>query len=174
VFFDAFGITIDSINSFSGDGLPPPLLLTVYGFRKCTKSRKRTKKKTEMGIILKEESAKIVGAIFEVHKRLGVGLLEKVYQEALAIELKHRNIPFERERRFEVYYRDQKLDAQYIADFVCYGKIIVELKAVSELTDVHKAQVRNYLTITGYELGILCNFNELYMEPVRILNSNLL
>ena len=101
-------------------------------------------------IIYEEESAKIVGAIFEVHKRLGVGLLEKVYQEALAIELKHRNIPFEREKRFDVYYRDQKLDAQYIADFVCYDKI------------------------TNYELGILCNFNELYMEPVRVLNSNLM
>ena len=125
-------------------------------------------------IVYKEESSKIVGAIFEVHKRLGVGLLEKVYQEALSIELKHRGIPFEREKRFDVYYRDQNLDSQYIADFVCYGKIIVELKAVSELTDVHKAQVRNYLTITGYELGILCNFNELYMEPVRILNSNLI
>ena len=125
-------------------------------------------------ILFKEESAKIVGAIFEVHKRLGVGLLEKVYQEALAIELKHRNIPFEREKRFDVFYRDQKLDAQYIADFVCYDKIIVELKAVSELTDVHKAQVRNYLAITNYELGILCNFNELYMEPVRVLNSNLM
>ena len=125
-------------------------------------------------LVYKEESAKIVGAIFEVHKRLGVGLLEKVYQEALAIELKHCNIPFEREKRFDVYYRNQKLDVQYIADFVCYDKIIVELKAVSELTDVHKAQVRNYLTITNYELGILCNFNELYMEPVRILNSNLM
>lgn len=123
-------------------------------------------------ILFKEEAAKIVGAIFEVHKRLGVGLLEKVYQEALAIELKYRNIPFEREKRFDVYYRDKKLDAQYIADFVCYDKIIVELKAVSELTDVHKAQVRNYLTITGYKLGLLVNFNELYMEPVRVLNSN--
>ena len=58
-------------------------------------------------IVYKEESAKIVGAIFEVHKRLGVGLLEKVYQEALAIELKHRNILFEREKRFDVYYRDE-------------------------------------------------------------------
>ena len=123
-------------------------------------------------IIYSEESRKIVGAIFEVHKRLGVGLLEKVYQEALEIELKYRNIPFEREKRFDVYYRDQKLDAQYIADFVCYSKIIVELKAVSELLDVHKAQVRNYLTITGYKLGLLVNFNELYMEPVRVLNSN--
>ena len=101
-------------------------------------------------------------------------MLEKVYQEALAIELKHRNIPYERERRFDVYFRDQRLDAQYIADFVCYDKIIVELKAVSERLDVHKAQVRNYLTITGYELGILCNFNEIYMEPVRVLNANLM
>lgn len=124
-------------------------------------------------ISYKEESSKIVGAIFEVHKRLGVGLLERVYQEALAIELKHQNIPFEREKRFDVYYREQKLDAQYIADFVCYDKIIVELKAVSELSDAHKAQVRNYLTITGYELGILCNFNQLYIKPVRVLNSNL-
>lgn len=58
-------------------------------------------------IVYKEESAKIIGAIFEVHKRLGVGLLEKIYQEALAIELGHRNIPFEREKRFDVYYRDR-------------------------------------------------------------------
>ena len=123
-------------------------------------------------LVFKEEYSNIVGAIFEVHKRLGVGLLEKVYQEALAIELKYRNIPFEREKKFDVYYRDQKLDAQYIADFVCYGKIIVELKAVSEISDIHKAQVRNYLTITGYKLGLLVNFNEQYMEPVRILNSN--
>ncbi len=125
-------------------------------------------------IVYKEESSKIVGAIFEVHKRLGIGFLEKVYQEALSIEFAHRGIPFEREKRFDVFYREQKLDAQYIADFVCYDKIIVELKAVSELTDVHKAQVRNYLAITNYELGILCNFNEQYMEPVRVLNSNLM
>jgi GxxExxY protein len=124
-------------------------------------------------VVYEDESANIVGAIFEVHKRLGIGLLEKVYQEALAIEFKHRNIPFVREKCFDVYYRDEKLDAQYIADFVCYGKIIVELKSVSELTDVHKAQVRNYLSITNYELGILCNFNERYMVPIRVLNSNM-
>lgn len=132
----------------------------------------KKKEKVLAMIVYKEESAKIVGAIFEVHKRLGVGLLEKVYQEALAIEFEYRNIPFERESRYDVYYRDIKLDAQYIADFVCYDKIIVELKAVSELTDVHKAQVRNYLAITGYKLGLLVNFNELYMEPVRVLNCN--
>lgn len=71
-----------------------------------------------------------------------------------------------------MFYRDQKLDADYIADFVCYGKIIVELKAVSELSDAHKVQVRNYLSITGYSLGLLYNFNELFMTPVRILNPN--
>ena len=125
-------------------------------------------------IVYKEESAKIIGAVFEVHKRLGIGLLEKVYQEALAIEFKYRNIPFERERRYDVYYRDQKLNVQYIADIVCYDKIIVELKAISEITDANKAQVRNYLTITGYKLGLLVNFNEMYIEPIRILNSNIL
>lgn len=123
-------------------------------------------------IIYKEESAKIVGAIFEVHKRLSVGLYEKVYQEALEIELTHQNIPFEREKKFNVFYRGERLDTHYVADFVCYDKIIVELKAVSEIKDIHKAQVRNYLAITGYELGILCNFNEVYMEPVRIINTN--
>ena len=123
-------------------------------------------------IIYNEESHKIVGAIFAVHKRLGVGLSEKVYQEALAIELAYREIPFVRERHYDIYYREQKLDAYYVADFVCYDKIIVELKSVSELTDIHKAQVRNYLAITGYKLGLLINFNSLYVEPLRVLNSN--
>ena len=119
-------------------------------------------------LVFKEECSNIVGAIFEVHKRLGVGLLEKVYQEALAIELKHRNIPFEREKRFDVYYRDQKLDAQYIADFVCYDKIIVELKAVSEFTDEHISQVYNYLKASGLKLGILINFGTTSLVYKRI------
>jgi GxxExxY protein len=123
-------------------------------------------------LVYPNESHKIVGSIFEVHKRLGIGLLERVYQEALEKELKVQKIPFEREKRYELYYRGEKMDASYIADFVCYDKIIVELKAVSELTDAHKAQVRNYLGITGYKLGILVNFNEEYITPVRILNSN--
>ena len=123
-------------------------------------------------IVYKEESAKIVGAIFEVHKRLGVGLLEKVYQEALAIELKHQNIPFEREKRFDVYYRDEKLDAQYIADFVCYDKIIVELKAVSDFTDEHYSQVYNYLKATGLELGLLINFGTKSLIYKRVPCSN--
>ena len=122
-------------------------------------------------IVYSSESRKIVGAIFEVHKRLGVGLMERVYQEAFEKELIYQKIPFEREKCFEVYYRGESLDAFYMADFVCYDKIIVELKSVSELNDVHKAQVRNYLGITGLKLGILVNFNELYIDPIRILNS---
>ena len=125
-----------------------------------------------MSLLYPEESYKITGAIYEVHKELGPGLLEKVYQEALEKELTYQGIPFEREKCFNLYYRGEKMEAFYIADFVCYGKIIVELKAVGELTDIHKAQVRNYLGITGYKLGILVNFNEQYLEPVRVLNSN--
>ena len=123
------------------------------------------------GIVYPKESYKINGAIYEVHKRLGIGLLEKVYQEAFEKELKFQNIPFEREKHYDLFYRGEKLDACYVADFVCFDKIIVELKAVSELTNAHKAQVRNYLGITGYKLGLLVNFNQEYVTPIRVLNS---
>ena len=122
--------------------------------------------------LYKYESSQINGAAFEVHKRMGVGLLEKVYQESLALEFRMRNIPFEREKLFRLEYKGTQLETHYVADFVCYDKIIVELKSVSELQDLHKAQVRNYLALTGLELGLLYNFNELYMQPIRILNPN--
>ena len=122
--------------------------------------------------LYKKESAEINVAVFEVHKQLGVGLMEKVYQEALAHEFILRNIPFEQEKKFQLYYKGILLDAFYIADFVCYDKIIVELKAVTELLDVHKAQVRNYLALTGLNLGLLYNFNQLFIKPTRILNPN--
>lgn len=123
-------------------------------------------------LIYKDESSQINGAVFEVHKCMGVGLLEKAYQEALAIEFTLRNIPFEREKLFRLKYKGSQLDTYYIADFVCYDRIIVELKSVTELLDIHKAQVRNYLALTGLDLGLLYNFNDLYMQPTRILNPN--
>ncbi len=123
-------------------------------------------------LLYKNESAAINGAVFEVHKLMGVGLSEKVYQEALEIEFKIRNIPFKREQAFHLFYKETKLEAYYVADFVCYDKIIVELKSVTELLDIHKAQVRNYLALTGLELGLLYNFNQLYIQPTRILNPN--
>ena len=88
-------------------------------------------------ILYKEECYHINGALFEVHKTLGPGLKELNYQQALAIELQHQGIPFEREKRFQLWYRGVKLDNDFVADFVCYDKIIVELKAVSSLADIH-------------------------------------
>ena len=122
--------------------------------------------------LFKEESSLINGAVFEVHKHLGIGLLEKVYQDALEVEFKLRDIPYVREKRFNINYKGVTLESFYIADFVCFDKIIVELKSVTELLDVHKAQVRNYLSLTNLELGLLYNFNELYITPVRVLNPN--
>ncbi len=122
-----------------------------------------------MSLLYIEESYNIIGAIFEVHKELGPGLLEKVYQEALEKEFTLQGIPFEREKRFSIMYKGEALGHQYIADFVCYDKIIVELKAVDELLPIHKAQVINYLAITGYKLGLLVNFNTQKIKPERIV-----
>ena len=125
-----------------------------------------------MELIYQQESYKIIGALFEVFKELGPGLLEKVYQEAFERELKLQGIPFEREKIFTVYYKGEELEQRYVADFVCYGKIIVELKAVDKLLPVHKAQVINYLALTGYQLGILVNFNTDKLSPERIVRYN--
>ena len=122
-----------------------------------------------MALLYAEESFKINGAIYEVHKALGPGLLEKVYQEALEKELKLQGIPFEREKSFTITYKGEELEQKYIADFVIYDKIVVELKAVEELLPVHKAQVINCLALTGYKLGLLVNFNALQVKPERIV-----
>ena len=122
-----------------------------------------------MALLYAEESFKINGAIYEVHKALGPGLLEKVYQEALEKELKLQGIPFEREKSFTITYKGEELEQKYIADFVIYDKIVVELKAVEELLPVHKAQVINYLALTGLKLGLLVNFNALQVKPERIV-----
>lgn len=122
-------------------------------------------------VIYKEESYKITGALFEVHKELGCGFLEKVYQEALAMEFALRGIPYEREKRFTIKYKGMPTNQVYVADFVCYGDIIVELKAVDAITSAHRSQVINYLKATGIKLGILANFGEMYMTPIRLLNE---
>ena len=93
-----------------------------------------------------------------VYNVLGPGFLEPVYQEALEIEFQRRNIPYEREKQLAINYEGIQLQQKYRADFVCYSKIIVEIKAVSALDDNHRAQVHNYLRATKYKLGILLNF----------------
>jgi GxxExxY protein len=122
-----------------------------------------------MSLLYPKESYKITGALYEVHKELGPGLLEKVYQEALEKELRMQGIPFEREKSFNISYKGEVLEQMYIADFVCYDKIVVELKAVEALLPIHTAQVINYLTITGYKLGLLVNFNARQIKPERIV-----
>ena len=117
--------------------------------------------------MLDAETYAINGAIFEVHHQLGCGFLEKVYQEALAEEFRLRGIPFEREKEFCVTYKNKVLEQKYIADFICYGKIIVELKAVDKILGIHQAQVINYLNIANMSIGILVNFNvESKVEPI--------
>lgn len=120
-------------------------------------------------ILYKQESYDICGAIFAVHKELGCGFLERVYQDALEYEFRLRKIPYERERKIQVTYKGHPLGEPYRADFICYNKIIVELKAVKELEDVHRAQVLNYLKASGMKLGILVNFGEEYVYPERLV-----
>ncbi len=120
-------------------------------------------------ILYKHESYDICGAIFAVHKELGCGFLERVYQDALEYEFRLRMIPYEREKEIQVTYKGRPLGEPYRADFVCYNKIIVELKAVKELEDVHRAQVLNYLKASGMKLGILVNFGEEYVYPERLV-----
>ncbi len=111
-----------------------------------------------MTIYYKQESFEIVGAAMKVYNVLGPGFVEAVYQEALEIEFQHRNIPYEREKEIEVYYDGVLLKKKFQPDFICYGKIIVELKAVMELDDLNRTQVYNYLKATQMKMGLLLNF----------------
>jgi len=109
-------------------------------------------------IIYKEECFRIVGACFEVYNFMGCGFLEPVYQECLKIEFEDQGIPFEEQKELMISYKRRKLRKTYKADFVCFGKIIVELKTVSDLIDEHRAQLLNYLNATDMKLGLLVNF----------------
>jgi len=122
-----------------------------------------------MSLLYKEESYEIIGAAMEVHKQLGNGFLEAVYQEALAVELESRKIPFKKEFRLEVSYKGKVLSKYYIADFICYDNIIVEIKAVNELSGVDESQVINYLKAANLKLGVLINFGSQSLEYKRLI-----
>lgn len=111
-----------------------------------------------MDYIYKKECYDIIGAAMQVYKVLGHGFVEAVYQEALQKEFVHRNIPFQREKEINIYYGNEILDIKFKPDYICYNGIIVELKAVTELDDIHRAQIMNYLKATKYRLGLLINF----------------
>jgi len=104
------------------------------------------------------ETYKIIGAAMEVHRTLGLGFVESVYQEAMEIELEKQNIPFIPQKKIQIRYKDVLLNQYFVTDLFCYDKIIVELKAVSTVLPEHEAQIINYIHATGMKLGMLLNF----------------
>ncbi len=112
-----------------------------------------------MELLFEKETFAVRGAIYEVYKSLGAGFLEGVYQEALELELAKQGIPFESQVEITIAYKGTPLRQTYRADMVCFGKMILELKAVKQLLPEHEAQLQNYLRATGMRLGLLVNFN---------------
>ena len=126
----------------------------------------------EEKILFKEESYRIIGACFEVYKEMGSGFLEAVYQECLRIEFTEQGIPFVEKPLLALFFKGGELEKKYEPDFVCFDEIIVEVKAVKQLTDDFRAQVINYLKSTKKQLGLLVNFgHHPKLEHERYLNK---
>ena len=123
----------------------------------------------DVNIIYKEDAYSIVGRCMEVHRILGKGFSEIVYKEALQLEFNEHNILFEREKEFDIMYKDHVLPRKYFADFVVYNKIILEVKAIEALTDSHIKQTLNYLAASKCKLGLLVNFGEDSLKYKRIV-----
>ena len=123
-----------------------------------------------MTILFKEECYLIIGACIEVHKKLGCGFLESVYAEALELEFKKVNVPYEREKKLPVFYDNQLLKKYFKADFVCYNSILIELKATKYLIDTDSQQTLNNIKATKFRLGLLINFGAPSLIHKRILN----
>jgi GxxExxY protein len=113
----------------------------------------------------------VIGAGMEVHRQLGSGFLEAVYQEALTLEMTRQEIPFQREVELPVFYEGQRLSCAYRADFICYDLVVVELKALHGIGRNEEAQVLNYLKATGLERGLLLNFGSASLEFKRFVLS---
>jgi GxxExxY protein len=125
---------------------------------KTEKDRKERQKGNTMTLLYEQESYSILGACFEVYKDKGCGFVEAVYQECLELELSFQKIPFVPQSELQIAYKGHTLKQTYKPDFVCFGKIIVEIKAVSSLDDEHRKQIHNYLKATSFRLGFLVNF----------------
>jgi GxxExxY protein len=123
----------------------------------------------EEDYLYERETYQIIGAMMEVHKTLGCGFLEAVYQEALAIEFEKQKIPFVKEKKLILFYKGIQIEKFYIADFVCFEKIIVELKALSALTSTHDSIMINYLKATKLKVGLLANFGERSLKYKRLI-----
>ena len=112
----------------------------------------------------------IIGVAMEVHRVLGPGFLEKVYQEALAVEFSQHEIPFQRKLMLPIEYKGTVLNARYFSDFICFGSVIVECKATNGLTGVDESQAINYLKATGYRVALLLNFGTPSLQYKRLVN----
>jgi len=116
-----------------------------------------------------ERTYKIIGAAIEVHKELGCGFLEAIYQEALKREFSAQKMPFKSQPVIEISYKGKPLDKTYQPDFVCFNVIIVEIKALAKLTGIEEAQLINYLKATGLKVGLLLNFGSKSLEYKRFV-----
>jgi GxxExxY protein len=117
------------------------------------------------------ETYAVIGAAMETHAQLGCGFLESVYQEAFAIELADRHIPFQNEVLLPVVYKGRTLQVFYRADFICFGDVLVELKALAGISDVERSQVINYLKASGIRRGLLINFGSTRLQFERLVFS---
>lgn len=125
-----------------------------------------------MNLLYKDESYRIISACFEVYKEKGCGFIEPVYQECLSLELAIQDIPFVEQVPLKLSYKGHNLQQVYKPDFICFDKIILEIKAVSNLTDAHRAQVHNYLKAANHKLGLLVNFGHFpKVESERIVRE---
>ena len=123
-----------------------------------------------MELYRKDEYFKIIGICMEVHRILGGGLLEIVYKDALEYEFNKHNIPFEREKKYDIQYKDIILTHKFYADFVVYDEIILEIKASKDIIDEHTAQAINYLKLADSGLGIIVNFNNKSLQHKRVVH----
>lgn len=120
-------------------------------------------------LLYKDEVYSFISCCFEVHKNLGKGFLEAVYCDALCYELKKKNIPFEREKKFQINYKDIVLPHYYFCDLIVFDRIVIELKAQENIVNSHYKQLLNYLAITNCKLGLLVNFGEDSLKFKRVM-----
>ena len=122
-------------------------------------------------LLFKEESYKIIGTCIAVHKKLGAGFLDAVYKEVLEKEFKKNNIPYEKKKKLQIFYDGEPLNKHFTAEYVCYDKIIIEVKSVAQIEEQAKKEAVNYLKATHYKLGLLINFGQSSLKWKRLINT---